>query len=294
MFLQIQLASSGNPQIIHSSTNPNTYSFLPLYHQAKPIKETQKKVYVASTNSNNNKSNQVNLILPSNQNSNSGNKSPMTGLILPQMSTMANKGTITGMILPNNNAGVQASNNKPAMASVLLPSNAKYPNIAPNKKVPIPNIIVPPQNVSKPNIIRQSNNPLAKNVVGILSPSANAQMTSLLLTQNTNPSNKQPPTSVGLILPTSGASHSLIVSQPTPAQTHSILVPQSSNGQSHSIIVPQSAAAQQHGIIMPVSQPPGGQSQLTNLIITSTTPSVTTPAVGSLLISNARSVYQVL
>lgn len=306
---QIQLAGGGNPQIIHSSPNPSAYSYVPVrqvYHQqAKPIKDTQKKVFVTSVNSNaNNKSNQVNLILPNNQNTNPGNKPPITSLILPQIGTVSNKGTITGMLVPNNSPAA-TNNNKPAMASLLLPTNPKYPNIAPHKKVPIPNIILPQQNVSNkptnvPNIIRQTNNPSGKNVVGILSSSstpANSQVTSLLLAPNAN-TNKQPPTSMGLILPTSGGSHDIIMPPSTSAQTHSILVPQSSNSQSHSIFIPQPNG----GIIVPVSQPTGGQShsiimpqstscpsQLTNLIITSTSASVphsTTAPVGSLLISN--------
>lgn len=308
IYFQIQLAGGGNPQIIHSTPSPSAYSYVPVrqvYQQAKPIKEAQKKVLFTSINSSaNNKSNQVNLILPNNQNTNSGTKSPITSLILPQMT---NKATITGMLVPNNSpAGTNI--NKPAMASLLLPTNPKYPNIAPLKKVPIPNIILPQQNVNNkptnvPNIIRQTNTTSGKNVVGILSSStapSNNQVTSLLLTPNANTNNKQTPTSVGLILPTSGGSHDIIMPPSTSSQTHSILVPQSTNTvtQSHGIFIPQpnggiimpvsqSTGGQPHSIIMPQST--GGQSQLTNLIITSTSASIpnsTTTPVGSLLISN--------
>ncbi|XP_054273821.1 lethal(3)malignant brain tumor-like protein 3 isoform X2 [Macrosteles quadrilineatus] len=305
---QIQLAGGGNPQLIHSSPNNNTYTthtahYIPVrqvYQQGKPIatKDVAKKVFVTSINSGpNNKSNQVNLILPNNQNTNTGNKSPITSLILPQIGSMSNKTPITGMILPNNNSG--GNSNKP-MASLLLPANTKYPNIAPNKKVPIPNIIIPQQNINKqtsvPNIIRQSNNPTNKNVaVGIFSSQTNSspQMTSLLLTPNNN-ANKQPPTSVGLILPTSGASHGIIMPQATSGQTHGIIVPQSSGG----IIVSQSTSGQTHSIIVPqsssgimVSQNSVAQN-LVSQIITPSAASVSqssNTAMTSLLISNPSS-----
>ncbi|XP_046679851.1 uncharacterized protein LOC124367224 isoform X4 [Homalodisca vitripennis] len=293
---QIQLTGGGNPQIIHSSPNPSTYSYVPMrqvYHQTKTIKDAPKKVFVTSINSpNNNKSNQVNLILPNSPNQNTGNKSSITSLILPQIGTVSNKTTITGIMVPNNPTA--SNTNKTTVASLLLPPNAKYPNIAPNKKVPIPNIIIPQQNMNNkppnvPNIIRQSNNPSGKNVVGIFSPSNTTnppQMTSLLLTPNTNTNNKQPPTSVGLILPTSPGSHGIIVPQSTAGQPHGIIVPQQPGGQAHGIIMPQSSGGQSHGIIVPQST--GNQSQLTNLIITSST-ATNTPVAASLLISGSNS-----
>lgn len=296
--LQIQLSGTGNPQIIHSAQNSNAYSYVPVrqvYQQAKSIKEvpqTHKKVLFTALNSNpNSKGNQVNLLVPNNQPMNTANK-PMTSLILPNVTGVPNK-TITGMVLSNNPAGANA--NKQTVTSLLLP-NTKYPNIAPSKKVPIPNILIPQQNVSKQSnmqgIIRQTNAP-NKNVVCFTpaaSPGSN-QMTSLLLAPNSSSNNKTPPTSVGLIIPTSAGQHGIIVPQSTAGPTHSILVPQSAAGQHHSIlgaqphsiIVPTSSGTQTHGIIVPSSS--ACTSQLTNVILSSS--AANTPStVASLLISN--------
>lgn len=298
--LQIQLTGTGSPQIIHPAQNSNAYSYVPVrqvYQQTKAIKEvspTHKKVFVTTINNNpNSKGNQVNLLVPNNQPMNTTNK-PMTSLILPNnVAGVPNKSTLAGMLLPSNPAATNAA--KPTVTSLLLP-NTKYPTIAPSKKMPIPNILIPQQNVTKPpsipNIIRQTNTP-NKNIV-CFSPAtstASSQMTSLLLTPNSSPNSKTPPTSVGLIIPTSAAQHSIIVPQSTAGPTHSILVPQSAPGQphgilsaqSHSIIVPPSSGTQTHGIIVPSST--ACTSQLTNVILTSS--ATNTPStVASLLISN--------
>lgn len=297
----------GNQIIKLATTTSGGVQYLPMgqvYPPSKALKDnSSKKLFVTSINpAHNNKSNQVNLIIPNNQTTTTGNKSPITNITLPGMDTGSNKGTITGMLVPNNPVGVNT--NKQTVTSLLLPANSKYPNIAPNKKIFIPHIL-PQQNVTNkqtnvPNIIRQANNPGGKNVVGIFASNSTTQpMTSLLLTQNTN--NKNPQSSVGLIIPTSGGSHGLIVPHSVAGQTHSILVSQSSGtqntemlctqasgAQTHSIVVPQAAGNQSHSIIMPPTSE--GQAQMANVVLTTNSANATTPITSLLISNNSRSV----
>lgn len=302
----------GNQIIKLATTTSGAVQYLPMgqvYQPPKVLKDNApKKLFVTSINSaHNNKSNQVNLIIPNNQTTNAGNKSPITNISLPSMDNSSNKGTITGMIVPNNPVGVNT--NKQTVTSLLLPANTKYPNIAPNqKKIFIPHIL-PQQNVTNkqsnvPSIIRQTNNPAGKSVVGIFaSNSTNQPMTSLLLTQNAN--NKNPQSSVGLIIPTSGSSHGLIVPHSVAGQTHSILVSQSSGtqntemlcsqasgAQTHNIVVPQGPSAPTHGIIMPPTSE--GQPQTANVVFTTNSVNATTPVTSLLISNNSRSVHPFL
>lgn len=281
----------GNQIIKLATTTSGGVQYVPMgqvYPPSKAIKEnTSKKLFVTSINSaHTNKSNQVNLIIPNNQTTTAGNKSPITNITLPGMDTSSNKGTITGMLVPNNPVGVNT--NKQAVTSLLLPANSKYPNIAPNKKIFIPHIL-PQQNVTNKqtnvtNIIRQANNPGGKNVLGIFASNSTTQpMTSLLLTQNAN--NKNPQSSVGLIIPHSvaGQTHSILVSQSSGTQNTEMLCTQASGAQTHSIVVPQASGNQSHGIIMPPSSE--GQAQMANVVLTTNSANATTP-ITSLLISN--------
>uniref|UniRef100_A0A1B6K968 SAM domain-containing protein n=2 Tax=Graphocephala atropunctata TaxID=36148 RepID=A0A1B6K968_9HEMI len=92
----------------------------------------------------------------------------------------------------------------------------------------------------------------------------------------------------GIIMPQSsgGQSHGIIMPQSSGGQSHGLIMPQSSGGQSHGIIMPQSSGGQSHGIIVPQST--SNQSQVTNLIITSSS-ATNTPVAASLLIPGSNS-----